>query len=232
MADMLMGSGLDKETVVKLESLINRMGGVLAAKVVTDGSGRPIEVHVLTNLERSPKQVARDVQSCAASACGVQLDYRIISVAQVSDDTLVSSSIRLRIKGFGVAMEDNSVMVRVSLANKGDVFEGTATGVSKAQGKYTAASLACVNSLHKFLGADYIFSVVDVQKTRIAGLDAFNVALKNVYDDRQAILTGVALVQEDEYLAVIKATLHAANRVLEKIWRGRQQGAKDIETDL
>ncbi|HPU96274.1 MAG TPA: hypothetical protein PK488_05350, partial [Bacillota bacterium] len=78
----------------------------------------------------------------------------------------------------------------------------------------------------------YIFSVVDVQKTRIAGLDAFNVALNNVYDDRQAILTGVALVQEDEYLAVIKATLHAANRVLEKIWRGRQQGAKDIETDL
>ena len=33
MADMLMGSGLDKETVVKLESLINRMGGVLAAKI-------------------------------------------------------------------------------------------------------------------------------------------------------------------------------------------------------
>ncbi|HNZ09001.1 MAG TPA: hypothetical protein PLI10_05930 [Bacillota bacterium] len=232
MADMLMGSGLDKETVVKLESLINRMGGVLAAKVVTDGSGRPIEVHVLTNLERSPKQVARDVQSCAASACGVQLDYRIISVAQVSDDTLVSTSIRLKIKGFGVAMEDNSIIVRVSLANKGDVFEGTATGVSKSQGKYTTASLACVNSLHKFLGADYVFSVVDVQKTRIAGLDAFNVALNNVYDDRQAILTGVALVQDDEYLAVIKATLHAANRVLEKIWRCRQQGSKDIETDL
>lgn len=231
MAEMLVGSGLDKETVAKLESLISRMSGVIAAKVVTDSSGRPVEVHVLTNLERSPKQVARDVQSCAASACGLQLDYRIISVAQVSDDTLVSSAIRLKIKGFGVEMEENSVVVRVSLANKAGVYEGTATGMSKAQGKYATASLACINSLHKFLGADYIFSVVDVQKTKIAGMDAFNVALNHVYDERQAILTGVSLVQDDEYLAVIKATLHAANRVLEKAWHARH-GGREFEADL
>lgn len=231
MAEMLVGSGLDKETIARLESLITRMSGVIAAKVVTDGLGRPIEVHVLTNLERSPKQVARDVQSCAASACGIQLDYRIISVAQVSDDTLVSSAIRLRIKGFGVSMEDNSVTVKVLLANKGEVYEGMATGISKSQGKYTTAATACVNSLHKFLGVDFVFSVVDVQKTRIAGTDAFNVALNHVYDERQSLLTGVALVQDDEYLAVIKATLHSANRVLEKAWQSRHC-SKDIESDL
>jgi len=232
MVERLMGIGLDEKMAAKLEGLIGRMAGVIAAKVITDSSSRPVEIHVLTNLQRTPKQVARDVQSCAASACGVQVDHRIISVAQVSDDAVGAPGVRLKIKGLSLTLDENTVTIKVGLTYKGSLFEGSSSVMSKAQGKYAAASLACVNCLHKFLGVDYVFSVVDVQKTKIAGMDAFNVVLNHIYDGRQTLLTGVALVQDDDYMAVIKATLHSVNRVLDKAWRNGRQVDQEANADL
>jgi hypothetical protein len=226
------GNGLDRDTTARLEGLIGRMAGVIAAKVIADSTGKPVEIHVLTNLDRSPKQVARDVQSCAASACGMQIDHRIISIAQVRDDSIGESGLRLRIKGFSVSVDENSIVIKVNLAYKASVYEGMATGMSKTQGKFATASLACVNSLHKFLGSDFVFSVVDVQKTKIAGMEAYNVVLNHIYEGRQTLLTGVSLVQDDEYMAVIKATLQCINRVLFKAWRDNKQSPSETGIDL
>lgn len=228
----LPGNGPDEQLASKLEGLIRRMNGVIAARVVTDSFDRPVEVHVLTNLSRSPKQVARDVQSCAASACGLQVDHRIISVAQVRDDSIGQPGIRLRIKGLSLTMDENTLTVKVTLAHKGVLFEGSSSVMSKAQGKYVAAALACVNCLHGFLGADSLFSVMEVQKTRMAGMDAFNVVLNHIYDGRQMLLTGACLVQDDDYMAVVRATLHAVNRVMDKAWRDSKQGLQKTNEDL
>jgi len=231
MLDKLAGS-MEAEAASRLEGLIGRMMGVLAAKVVTDGAGRPVEIHVLTNLDRSAKQVARDVQSCAASACGLQIDHRIISVAQVRDDLMADQCLRLGIKGFGINMDQNEITIKVSLTHDGKVFEGSASGTPKAQWKYATASLACVNCLHKFLGNDFVFSVIDVQKTKLAGMDAFNVVLNHIYDGRQTLLTGVALVTDDDYMAVIKATLHCVNRVLDKAYKNSTAISAEAGQDL
>lgn len=225
MVERLADTSLDREGAKRLEELIGRMTGVISAKVITDGIGRPLEIHVLTNMDRSAKQVARDVQSCAVSTLGIQVDHRIISIAQVNDDSLGKASLRLKIKGFEVKVDENSVTVTVSLSHKGNVYEGTATGMSKAQGRHATAALACVNCLHKFLGTEFAFSVVDVQKAKMAGLDAFTVVLSHIYDGRQTMLTGACIVQDDDYMAVIKATLQCVNRVLDKAWRDAGQAS-------
>jgi hypothetical protein len=63
-------------------------------------------------------------------------------------------------------------------------------------------------------------------------MDAFNVVLNHIYDGRQTLLTGVALVQDDDYMAVVKATLHSVNRVLEKAWRNGRQTDQEANADL
>ena len=66
----------------ELEEELCRLGGVLAVRVVGDRIGRPIEVHVLADNSKPPKQTVHDVRSVAQTVFGLELDHRIVSVAQ------------------------------------------------------------------------------------------------------------------------------------------------------
>ena len=66
----------------ELEEELCRLGGVLAVRVVGDRVGRPIEVHVLADNSKPAKQTVRDVRSVAQTVFGLELDHRIVSVAQ------------------------------------------------------------------------------------------------------------------------------------------------------
>src|SRR5262249_44179926 len=69
-----------------LEEELCRLGGVLAVRVVGDRSGRPVEVHVLSDHTKPAKQTVRDVRAVAQTVFGLEIDHRIVSVAQFGDD--------------------------------------------------------------------------------------------------------------------------------------------------
>jgi hypothetical protein len=50
---------------------------------VADSQGRLVEIHVLATPALNPKQVARNVQSALSAGAGIDVDHRIISIAQV-----------------------------------------------------------------------------------------------------------------------------------------------------
>ncbi|MFQ7003350.1 MAG: hypothetical protein ACLRRT_06515 [Ruthenibacterium lactatiformans] len=66
------------------QELICRLEGVQAAQVVFAENGMPCEIHVLAGPEKSSKSLVRDIQSALTAQFGVQVDHRIISVAQLS----------------------------------------------------------------------------------------------------------------------------------------------------
>lgn len=65
------------------EQLIGALAGVVSAHIVTDGAGRMLEIHVLAAPELHPKQVVRNVESALSAGLGIQVDRRIVSVAQI-----------------------------------------------------------------------------------------------------------------------------------------------------
>lgn len=65
------------------ERLIGALAGVVSAHIVTDGAGRMLEIHVLASPELHPKQVVRNVESALSAGLGIQVDRRIVSVAQI-----------------------------------------------------------------------------------------------------------------------------------------------------
>ena len=67
------------------QELICRLEGVQAAQVVFAENGMPCEIHVLAGPEKSSKSLVRDIQSALTAQFGVQVDHRIISVAQLSE---------------------------------------------------------------------------------------------------------------------------------------------------
>jgi hypothetical protein len=65
------------------EALLASLAGILSAHVVTGSDGRIVEIHILAAAELHPKQVVRNVESALSAGFGIEIDRRIVSVAQV-----------------------------------------------------------------------------------------------------------------------------------------------------
>lgn len=65
------------------ERLLASLAGVVSAHVVTDSTGRFAEIHILSSPDLHPKQVVRNVESALSAGLGIEVDRRIVSVAQI-----------------------------------------------------------------------------------------------------------------------------------------------------
>ena len=84
------------------QELICRLEGVQAAQVVFAENGMPCEIHVLAGPEKSSKSLVRDIQSALTAQFGVQVDHRIISVAQLSEGLAPRGDFRLAHTGLEI----------------------------------------------------------------------------------------------------------------------------------
>lgn len=68
------------------ERLLGSLTGVVSAHVVADAAGDIVEIHVLSAADLHPKQMVRNVESALSAGLGLQIDRRIVSVAQIRSD--------------------------------------------------------------------------------------------------------------------------------------------------
>ena len=69
----------------KIESTVEKIKDVIACRAVFGKDGEVDEVHVLAS-ERSPRYIARDIESAILVNCGETLDRRKISIAQLGQE--------------------------------------------------------------------------------------------------------------------------------------------------
>lgn len=203
------------QTVEAIEKYINKIDGIVSSKIITDNQSKILEVHVLSDYSRSPKQIVRDIQSCCAAVFNIQLEYKTISIVQI-DSNMSGRKRRLKFNDFNVISDGHKLTVKTYLSNDGKIFEGSASGLNSPRGRYIAAAEACINAIHSFMGCEFVFHVADVQKMPIAGVDSFCVAIGYIQNDNQGTLLGSSLQKGDEYCSIMKATLDAVNRFIEK----------------
>ena len=84
------------------QSLISKLNGVYASHVVFSETQEPIEIHVLASNRRNVKSIVRDVQSAVSARYGIDVDYHIISVAQVSSNIISGMGFRLIYSGISM----------------------------------------------------------------------------------------------------------------------------------
>lgn len=72
-------------TIQRAEDLLASLKGVVSVRVVARPGGKIDEIHVLTTEEISPKQTVRNVESALKAHFQLEVDHRIISVAQSSE---------------------------------------------------------------------------------------------------------------------------------------------------
>lgn len=204
-----------------IRTLLCQLPGVNAAGVKFADDERMDEIeeiHILADTSRSPKQVVRDVQSALFAAFGMQIDHRIVSVAQMNIDLPGDGHApRVRYKGMGYEECDERCTFRVTLEYSGRDYCGEASypGAKAENYRLNMIAQATLGAIADLLGDDSLYGLLGVQKVSIAGIPIAVVLIQCVSEENR-ILSGSACSVMQEMQSIVRATLDAVNRNLEK----------------
>ena len=193
------------------QELICRLEGVQAAQVVFAENGMPCEIHVLAGPEKSSKSLVRDIQSALTAQFGVQVDHRIISVAQLSEGLAPRGDFRLAHTGLEIKSAGGRVSASVTLARGCDTYTGHGESANTPFARRRCVSEAALASVNRAAG-ETCFELASVDAVTLAGQ---GIVVAQVYSlrDGQRLL-GSAFLNEDPDNAAVHSVLSAVNRRL------------------
>ena len=203
--------------VATLERRLRRVPGIEAVRVVMNGASAS-EVHVLALPGKPPKQVVRDVQSVAMAAYGLSIDRRVVSVVQMHSD-LRDGGDRPAIDDIAEETTGSRAKLTVTLTWRDQRLEGTAVGPSARATRLALVADATVAALEQGLAGDAAFAVTGIDVHQVGGARVAVAAVALVSGGEERIVSGSALVREDELKSAARAVLDALNRQFPTIVR-------------
>jgi hypothetical protein len=213
-----------------VERELRRIPEVRAARILTDDSGVPVEVHVLATPAKHATQLVRDVQSVAIATGGIEIDQRIVSVVQLEENDspsatpaaqtaeaiqIIETIDRPSLVAVVVERADLRCAATVRLRNGNGTVEGRVEGSvagAAVRRSVAEATLAAVTQLRPAAGSA---SVEGVSTLRLGDHEVVLAVLAVVVPPYEEIVTGSAQIRAagpDE--AVARAVLAACNRRL------------------
>jgi hypothetical protein len=225
-------------SVKDVEALLVCLPGIQRARVVVNDWGAIEEIHILTGLDRGPKQIVRDVQSALKAQWDITVDRRKVSVAQVRT-SLPESPGRLRYVGLDVKSDARTSKSQVCVTLERSQEDQIATYSGKAEVDGTEISLlfgiarATCLAVNLTIEPPNAFFVDDVTLISVGHKQAVAVLVGLVTPRRNyEELLGAALVRREVREACVRATLDALNRRLEVLPRkgSLTKGARSGQT--
>jgi hypothetical protein len=198
--------------LAEMEGALSRIRSVLGVRIISDGSGEIIEVHILASDERNPKQIVRDTESTLLVKFGRRVDHKKIGVVQQNlTDIGAAKETRLKIKAVRTHIVDQQTRAEVVLVTAGgQEFLGLSdAGPAEPLQGFAQAALAAVND---FLGMERF---VSQELYRIGSAEPAIVSLVGDRGFRETLsLAGASLIRDNEEESAVKATLAAINRAI------------------
>jgi hypothetical protein len=213
-----MDEGTVEHHVEEMQDLINRLPAVLRCTIVINDWGSIEEIHVLTTLERSPKQVVRDVESALSAKWDIHVDHKRISVAQIRTDDIVRTRQFLTIREVTVdvdTMEGHS-HARVELEpvrEEGMVYHGEWSGRYVPSHHTMAVAEATVQALNTMAELHNRLVLLEVRSLQVSGQSIMLAALSYLEPNhREDLLIGTCPEAGDAHGAAAQAVVDAVNR--------------------
>jgi hypothetical protein len=211
----------------ELEDDLCRLTGILGVRIVGDRVGRPIEVHVLADHSKPAKQTVRDVRAVAQTVFGIELDHRIVSVAQLDTDEhneplgieLPRSEQRARVGSINVESEGVRAEVRVVLIDGSREITGYAEGSVASLVRAQLVATAALDAVRQLEPAADAVHVATAEITRLGSSRVAVVTVVYVDPPVELVVSGSAVVRRDRDDAVVRALLDATNRRLSRLER-------------
>jgi hypothetical protein len=218
-------------TIERAEELLNSLVGVVSARVVARPGGSVEEIHLLATRDLTPKQIVRNVESALLARFDLEVDHRVISVAQAAEGETKTveaeaerkpeasgSDKRVLFAGHKVLTERaHRIRVEVTVEWRGQRYTGEATGADLRRARLETTATATLAAIEKGLA---LFSDEDGAALSLDGVKmvaAFDqtfvlVAVHAMHGRQVTALAGAAAVDDNPDRAVILGTLQATDR--------------------
>jgi hypothetical protein len=209
------GTNTGTKELADFQQALHRVPGVASARVVGDQAAT--EIHIVTDSDRNPKQLVRDVQSLAAATFGMRIDHRIVSVVRLEGPQVsTETGHRPYIEKIGVSSRFNVHWVEVSLHwPDGASTHGSGAAGSSRQTRARGAAVAVIECLDPLLSEAKSNVEIDQVEIHEIGGTEWVLTQATLYEGSSALpLLGSAQVHDDAASAAARAMLDAINRRL------------------
>lgn len=218
-------SKLTQQAVEEYQAFICQLEGVINTHFVLSDNGEVEELHVLATTERNAKQLVRDIQSALMARYHLDIDHRVISIAQIPQpagpaQAEPASQPRLVCKEVSTATSRDQTRIEITLSYRDELFCGQATGSSNPHSRHRLVCQAVLDAVHRFINDEAAFSLVDIRLVDMSGHTVALVSVAMRQSRREELLLGAAYDDDDVSMAITKATLDAINRRLTLFSRG------------
>ena len=216
--------GVNEVTVEEMEQLICQLPAVLKCAVSVNDWGSVEEVHVLTSVERAPKQIVRDVESALLAQYNLRVDHKRVSVAQIVTDepreAATRETRRLKIFEYHIDTDalNHTAYTRVTLQwgdDAGDRVQGEWNGRYMPSQYFQVMAWAAVEAVNQVPSLPAPVVLSEIRRVTLANRSVVLVGLTQ-FDERrrESLLIGAAEERGDGPGASVRAVLDAVNRKL------------------
>lgn len=206
---------ITKNIINEIEELIEKIDAIISCRLVVNEKGDMIELHVLSNDSRAPKQIIRDIQSAVMARYEIKIDHKIISVAQIFEEMRKHPILRLIINSVDYQITDMIAKVKVVLKFDDKEYIGQCEGVHTARESIRILGNATLNAIKEFLPGREHFILEDIKEVAIANDKLVLVAITMINRGYESLFVGKSIVNNDMNKAVVRATLDSLNRYLQ-----------------
>ncbi|MTI49740.1 hypothetical protein [Sporosalibacterium faouarense] len=198
--------------IKEMEQFLVKLKSIISCKIIVDKKNDIEELHILSNTQREPKQISRDIQSMLISEFGINIDHKKISIAQIDEEVVSNNDFRLRFSTVEYSLTGKKATIKVVLEKGGKYYEGQVAGI---QTKYNSKRMiveATLKAVENFLGVDELFIAEDVKVIEIADkrVVVTGIVFFNEYEEQ--FFTGCASINSDHKESIVKSTLDGINR--------------------
>ena len=226
------------DSLLLAERLLCNLPGVISAKINVSTEGEIVEVHVLTDHNRRPKHIVRDIESALFSGFNIEVDHKRISVAQLRSpenggrstsefrfETFApgeaggnekgNSKPRLRFDRFEIVPVGNlKCSAEVVLSNGGNLYRGVCEDTSTRSNQMKICAKAVLSALEEYLHGEKAFTLEELKIVEEVNSPVVLVVVEAVSKSATVSLVGTSFVRDDMNRAAALATLKAVNRSL------------------
>lgn len=208
-----MGDNMELEII---ENNIERIESVVSCKIVLGENDVIDEIHIVSNDTRGAKQIARDIQSVLIATYNIPIDYKKISIAQISDRSLRRAETRLKLLGVAHDNLGTKASIRVTICNNKEAFENSITGINTSRNIERMLVDITLKTVEEACSCGDTFILEDIRTIPVSNDKAVLVVVMGLLDGLEQRLCGSCLIKNDYEVAIVKATLDAVNRFVTK----------------
>lgn len=196
-----------------IEQFLMKIQSVIGSKVIVDDNGIIEEIHIVSDLRRSPKQILRDAEAILISEFDQSVDYKKISIAQVKGDSVkTEQDPRIKLKSIEYGNCGTSIDVTVKLEKFAETYSSTTSGIKTTSNVKRLAGTATLQAVEAYLGIHEVFVFEDAKEVRLGDMNILAVSITSIFNNREETYIGTAKIGTDTNEAISRATLDAINR--------------------